>query len=255
MSPPILISPSCTMPSPLTSATCSSEPSTCAQLLIQAGSWSKRVPTSASNTSTLTSTASAGAVTYSSTMKNSDHATDTRASRHRRRRVEAREHVRQRRGAHHQAEHEREEVAARVVEGLARGGVAVRVAGELLRVRRHAGQRPRAFQVGVARARPLVARGVRVARHAREHALGGLDVALRRVGGLEVGDAARGGAALDGQRGGDVGQAGVVTGGARLEDRDHLLLGRVGLQALLGRDHLLQLVAVGGLRHRRWRAA
>ncbi len=51
------------MPSPLTSATCSSEPSTWAQLLIHAGSWSKRVPTSDWNTSTLISTASAGAVT------------------------------------------------------------------------------------------------------------------------------------------------------------------------------------------------
>ncbi len=159
--------------------------------------------------------------------------------------------MRQRRRAHHQAEHQRQEVAARVVEGLARGGVAVRIACELLRVRRHAAQRLRAFEVGVAGARPLGARGVRVARHAREHALGRLDVALRRVDGLQVGDPARRRAAFRRQCRGNVGQAGIQFGGARPEDRDHLLLRRVGLQRLLGRDDLAQLVAVGGLRQRR----
>ena len=62
MSPPIFISPSWKMPSPLTSATDSSVGSTCCQLAIQAGNWSNGVPTSTLKTSNLTSTASAGAV-------------------------------------------------------------------------------------------------------------------------------------------------------------------------------------------------
>jgi hypothetical protein len=58
-------------------------------------------------------------------------------------------------------------------------------------------------------------------------------------------------AALDRQRRGDVGQAGIELGGAGLEDRDHLSLGWVGLQGLLRRDDLAQLVAIGDLRQRR----
>jgi hypothetical protein len=62
------------------SMTDSSEGSTFAQLEIHAGSWSKGVPTSTLKTSYFTSTASAGAVKYSTKMKNSDQVTDSRAS-------------------------------------------------------------------------------------------------------------------------------------------------------------------------------
>jgi hypothetical protein len=80
MSPPMRISPSWKMPSLLMSATDSRAGSTRAQLAIQAGNWSKGVPTSTLNTSYFTSTASAGAVKYSRKMKNSDHVTEARAS-------------------------------------------------------------------------------------------------------------------------------------------------------------------------------
>ncbi len=62
MSPPILISPSCRMPSPLTSVTDSSVGSTLFQAAIQSGRLSNGVPTSPVNISYLTSTARAGAV-------------------------------------------------------------------------------------------------------------------------------------------------------------------------------------------------
>ena len=68
------------MPSPLTSATDSSDASTFCQLAIHAGNWSNGVPTSTEKTSNFTSTASAGAVKYSRKMKNSDQVTDCLAS-------------------------------------------------------------------------------------------------------------------------------------------------------------------------------
>ena len=62
MSPPMRISPSCKMPSLLTSATDSNAGSTLAQAETQSGSLSNGVPTTALNISYLTSTARAGAV-------------------------------------------------------------------------------------------------------------------------------------------------------------------------------------------------
>ena len=81
MSPPIVISLSCSTLSLLTSTTDNSAGSTLFQACTQAGNWSKGVPTSVVKISYFTSTASAGAVQYSKKMKNSDHVTDCLASR------------------------------------------------------------------------------------------------------------------------------------------------------------------------------
>ena len=79
-SAPRRISPNWIRPSPFTSSTDSSELSTRAHWAIQVGRASKLLPTRFCMTSNFTSTASAGALTYSRAMKNRDHATDERAS-------------------------------------------------------------------------------------------------------------------------------------------------------------------------------
>ncbi|MNL73106.1 hypothetical protein D3C87_1985180 [compost metagenome] len=79
-SAPRRISPNCTNPSPFTSSTDSSELSTRAHCAIQLGKASKLLPTRFCMTSNFTSTARAGALKYSSAMKNNDHPTDARAA-------------------------------------------------------------------------------------------------------------------------------------------------------------------------------
>ena len=79
-SAPKRISPNCRIPSPFTSSTDSSELSMRDHCAIQVGSESKLLPTRFAMISCLTSTANAGALRYSSAMKNSDHATDERAA-------------------------------------------------------------------------------------------------------------------------------------------------------------------------------
>ena len=68
------------MPSPFTSSMDNRELSTRAHWAIQLGKASKLLPTKCCMTSNLTRTASAGALRYSSAIKNSDHATDSRAA-------------------------------------------------------------------------------------------------------------------------------------------------------------------------------
>ena len=68
------------MPSPLTSLTDNSDASTLLHCPIQVGKASKELPTRLFMTSNFTSRASAGTLRYSSAIKNSDHATDVRAS-------------------------------------------------------------------------------------------------------------------------------------------------------------------------------
>ena len=80
MSPPILISPSCRMPSLLMSTTDSRRGSTRFQALIHSGSLSNGRPTTKWNIWYLTNTANAGAVKYSKKMKNRLHVTESRAS-------------------------------------------------------------------------------------------------------------------------------------------------------------------------------
>jgi len=63
----------------LTSSTASSEASTRAHCAIQVGNSSKRMPTRLFMTSNLTSTARAGALMYSTPMKNSVQPTEARA--------------------------------------------------------------------------------------------------------------------------------------------------------------------------------
>ena len=79
-SAPRRISPNWIRPSPFTSSTDSSELSTRAHWAIQVGRASKLLPTRFCMTSNFTSTASAGALRYSSAMKNRDQPTDARAA-------------------------------------------------------------------------------------------------------------------------------------------------------------------------------
>jgi len=76
----MLISPSCTMPSRLTSSTSSKWMSTALQACTHDGRLRKLVPTTCVYTSYLTSRASAGAMKYSRRMNSSDQHTERRAS-------------------------------------------------------------------------------------------------------------------------------------------------------------------------------
>ena len=91
------------------------------QRLIHCGKWSMGRPTTLFSTSNFTSTASAGAQRYE--QHDEEQRPAHRASRLRRRGrgVVARQHMRHRGRAHHQTQHQRDEVDARVVEARLRG--------------------------------------------------------------------------------------------------------------------------------------
>src|SRR6218665_76973 len=140
---PSRISPNWISPSRLTSCTDSRELSIRAHCAIQFGSVAKLLPTRFCMTSNLTSTARAGALRYSSAMKNSDQPTDARAPA-----TDSTVEEREKRGyagrANHQAEHQRQKVAPRqfIVALLLRRPIGAARIG--LAVRRPAAQRARA---------------------------------------------------------------------------------------------------------------
>ena len=202
MSPPIFISLSWRMPSLLMSTTDSSAGSTSFQLAIQAGNLSNGVPTR--HVEHLVLHQHRQGRRREVQQEDEEQRPGDRITRllHAGRRVVAHQDVRQRRRPHHQAEDQRQEVAPRLVEGLLRRRVAVRVPGEHLRVVGHAAQRLGAVEVrrALALVQASLAAAASLGTAASSFSAAATCDAIG-VGGLEVGHFLLGSGLVGSQRG------------------------------------------------------
>ena len=215
MSPPIFISPSWKMPSLLMSITDSSAGSTLLQAEIQSGKLVER--RAHQHVEHLVLDQHRQGRRREVQQEDEEQAPGHRLARllHRRRGVVAHQDVRQRGRADHQAEHQRQEVAPRHVEGL------------LAPSRRRSGRRRTSARArgmpasGSARAALAALAAVQaflassaVLRQRGQRLLGGLHVGGRAVGGLQVVELLLRGGLVGRQRGGHVLQLGVEAVGA-----------------------------------------
>jgi len=152
--------------------------------------------------------------------------------------------------AHHQAEHQRQEVVALVVELRALLGRAVRVAAKRLAVARQAGQWPRAFAVLLQLLAPAQLGLLGVARQVGVFAAGGHDLAHIAVDRAQVADAFVQHQPVALQRQRHIHQLGLQRLDPRLVGLAHRQLLRRLQQGILQFGDLLQLAGIGHGRHR-----
>ena len=151
---------------------------------------------------------------------------------HRRRRVVAREQVGQPCSAHHQAKHEGQEVAPRVLKVLALLGCAVRIADEGLAVARQPTQRTGTLVVLNHFARPALARLGLIARHGGQLAAGRNNQAHIGIVSTQLVDTLARRLALARQGRADIKQPALVLHATLQVGAHHLVLG-LGQQQLL----------------------